>query len=92
MLNTGGLQPGFLHAYSAADFSDGMFHELWSDIPLSDTSDMGYNFAKFTQPLIANGKVYLPTFSGKVIVYGLLPNPAAPGESSRPGVTRATKR
>jgi hypothetical protein len=92
MLNTGGLQPGFLHAYSAADFSDGMFHELWSDTPLGDASDMGYNFAKFTQPLIANGKVYLPTFSGKVIVYGLLPNPAAPGESARPAAARSVNK
>jgi hypothetical protein len=30
-------------------------------------------YAKFAPPTIANGRVYLPTFSNKVIVYGLLP-------------------
>jgi hypothetical protein len=28
-------------------------------------------YAKFSAPTIANGHVYLPTFSGKVVVYGL---------------------
>jgi len=34
--------------------------------------DMG-NFAKFCPPTIANGKVYLSTFSNQLVVYGLLP-------------------
>jgi hypothetical protein len=29
--------------------------------------------AKFCPPTIANGKVYMATFSGYVAVYGLLP-------------------
>ena len=68
-LSTLGLQPGYLHAYSASDFSGGVFHELWNN--LNDPVDGGCNLAKFNQPLIANGKVFLPTFSDRVLVYGL---------------------
>ena len=31
-------------------------------------------FAKFCPPVIANGKVYLATFSNRVNIYGLLGN------------------
>jgi hypothetical protein len=34
------------------------------------------SFAKFVCPTITNGKVYLATFSNKIIVYGLNPPPA----------------
>jgi hypothetical protein len=74
-LNTLELQPGYLHAYSASDFSGGMFQELWNN-NIPDSPDQGCEFAKFTQPVVANGKVFLPTFCGKVIVYGLTSNPA----------------
>jgi hypothetical protein len=69
------LQPGFLHAYNASDFSNGIFHELWNNNS-PGSPDQACLFAKFTQPLIANGKVFLPTFSGRVIVYGLLNTPS----------------
>jgi hypothetical protein len=91
MLNTGGLQPGFLHAYSAADFSDGMFHELWSDTPLGDASDMGYNFAKFTQPLISNGQGLPTDVFRKSDRLRPASKPAAPGEVTRTGGARAKK-
>ncbi len=73
--NTSWLQPGYLHAYHAADFANGVFHELWNNVDL-DPADTNSFLAKFNQPLIAGGKVFLPTFSGPLIIYGLLP--AAP--------------
>jgi len=36
----------------------------------SPASDMG-NFAKYSTPIVANGKVYVGTFSNKVVQYGL---------------------
>jgi len=69
VLSTLGLQPGYLHAYSASDFSGGVFHELWTN-DTADSPDRDCSFGKFTQPLVANGKVFLPTFCGRVIVYG----------------------
>jgi hypothetical protein len=73
--NSSWLQPGSLHAYSASDFTNGLFHELWNNVGL-DPADTDAFLTKFNQPLIANGKVFLPTFSGKLIVYGLLPEKA----------------
>jgi hypothetical protein len=83
--NTSWLQPGILHAYNASDFSNGVFHELWNNADL-DPADAGAFIAKFNNPLIANGKVFLPTFSGKAIVYGLLPvSDGTAKESVSPG-------
>jgi hypothetical protein len=64
------LQPGYLKAYHASDFSSGVFQELWSNIDPEHPEET-FHFAKFSQPLVANGKVFLPTFSGQVVVYGL---------------------
>jgi len=65
------LRPGHLRAYAAA--STGVFQELWSDTDVPDPAGAAaHNWAKFSQPLIANGRVYLPTFSGAVLVFGLL--------------------
>ncbi|MGH9722419.1 MAG: hypothetical protein ACRD8O_19585 [Bryobacteraceae bacterium] len=64
--NSPDLQNGYLRAYHATDFSKGVFKELWNNV-----DDEPASFAKFNQPLVANGKVFLPTFSSKVIVYGL---------------------
>jgi hypothetical protein len=61
---------GTLHAYDAQNVS----RELWnSDMVPRDS--LG-NLAKFVPPTVANGKVYLATFSGRVNVYGLFPPPA----------------
>src|SRR5258708_7520045 len=62
------LRPGHLRAYAAS--SKGVFRKLWSDADLPDPASEHY-WAKFSQPLIANGRVYLPTFSGAALVFGL---------------------
>jgi hypothetical protein len=61
-----GVRPGILRAFSAADITK----ELWNNQqnPLVDGAG---NYAKFSSPTIANGHVYLPTFSNQVVVYGL---------------------
>ena len=56
---------GMLHAYDATDLSK----ELWNS-EANPEDDLG-NYAKFTPPTVANGKVYLPTFSRRLVVYGL---------------------
>ena len=62
------VRPGILHAYDAANVA----HELWNSEQLSARDGVG-NFAKFVPPTVANGKVYLATFSQRLNVYGLLP-------------------
>jgi hypothetical protein len=42
---------------------------IWTSY-CADESDR-FNFAKYVPPTVANGKVYLATFSGFVSVYGL---------------------
>jgi len=59
--------PGVLHAYDASDLTN----ELWNSEQNAQPQD-AYNFATFCSPTIANGKVYMATFSGKVMVYGLI--------------------
>jgi hypothetical protein len=57
--------PGALYAFNAEDLSQ----ELWD----STGSGQGFgNYAKFVPPLVANGRVYMATFSNQVAVYGLL--------------------
>jgi hypothetical protein len=58
--------PGILQAFDATDIS----RELWNS-NLNGIRDSVGKFAKFVSPTIANGKVYLATFSNKLIVYGL---------------------
>jgi hypothetical protein len=58
---------GILRAYSAADIT----RELWNS-QMNFQRDQVDTFAKFAAPTIANGKVFVPTFSNEVIVYGLL--------------------
>ncbi|HKV38445.1 MAG TPA: pyrrolo-quinoline quinone [Blastocatellia bacterium] len=63
--------PGVLRAFDAEDLS----HELW-DSKLNAARDELGKFAKFCAPTVANGKVYVATCSGQLVVYGLL-NPRA---------------
>ena len=69
---------GTLHAYSALNVS----RELWNSDMLKSRDAVG-NFAKFVAPTVANGKVYLATFSNRLNVYGLLAT-AAPQLSVNP--------
>jgi hypothetical protein len=64
-------QPGILHAFDATDLT----HELWNSNQNPARDNLG-NYAKFSPPTVANGKVYLATFSNELVVYGLNPPPA----------------
>ncbi|SPE51447.1 exported hypothetical protein [Verrucomicrobia bacterium] len=59
--------PGVLHAYDAQNVS----RELWNSQQVAARDAVG-NFAKDVPPTVANGKVYLATFSNRLNVYGLL--------------------
>jgi hypothetical protein len=65
------VRPGILRAYNAQNVAD----ELWNSEQLSARDSVG-NLAKFVAPTVANGKVYLATFSNRLDVYGLLPRPS----------------
>ena len=59
------ISPGILRAFVASDITK----EIWnSTINLNDAVG---NYSKFCSPTIANGHVYLATFSNQVVVYGL---------------------
>jgi len=60
------VSPGILRAFDANDVTK----ELWNNQQNSQRDGAGY-YAKFGAPTIANGHVYLPTFSNRVVVYGL---------------------
>jgi hypothetical protein len=56
---------GSLFAFDATDVSK----MLWNSD--ADPKDTLGTYAKFSPPLVVNGKVYQATFSGKLMVYGL---------------------
>lgn len=58
---------------------------IWSSATL--TRDGLGNIAKFKSATVANGKVYVPTYDGKVIVYGLLPSSGFSSGVSLSGAT-----
>jgi hypothetical protein len=58
---------GTLRAYDASNVSN----ELWDSNQNAARDALG-NFAKFTSPTIDNGKVYVPTFSNQLAVYGVI--------------------
>jgi hypothetical protein len=60
---------GALVAYDAATVTNGKMKQLFhSDV--KPANSLG-NFAKYATPVVANGKVYVATFSNKVVQYGL---------------------
>lgn len=71
---------GVFQAFDAEDLSK----VLWSSEDDPDRDRVG-SFAKFNPPTVANGKVYLATFSGELAVYGLLPpQKAVPAQPAAP--------
>jgi hypothetical protein len=64
------LAPGALRAIDASTPIDAStLKELWNSE--QDTGNKLGDVAKFTPVTIANGKVYVPTFSNKLVVYEL---------------------
>ena len=63
---------GVLRAFDATNLTS----ELWDSQQNAARDSVG-NYAKFNPPTIANGKVYVGTFSGQLLAYGL--NPPATG-------------
>jgi hypothetical protein len=59
--------PGALYALNAENLSQ----DLW-DSTMNPTRDGFGNFGKLVPPLVANGRVYVATWSNQVAVYGLL--------------------
>jgi outer membrane protein assembly factor BamB len=79
-LSANGEQPGSGVLWSLMPVSDGasilraydaenITHELWNSLILPG-DDFGL-LAKFVPPVVANGKVYVATFSNELAVYGL---------------------
>jgi hypothetical protein len=61
------LSAGRLIAYAATRFANGQMVKLW------DSRDWNHQFTfnKFGVPVVANGMLYLPTYDGAVVVYGI---------------------
>ncbi len=61
------IVPGILRAYDANDLGT----ELWNSYQNRSRDDLG-KLAKYVPPTIANGRVYMATFSNSVCAYGPL--------------------
>jgi uncharacterized protein (TIGR03437 family) len=67
-------QPATLHVLDANNLAK----ELWNS-DTNATRDQPGVFTKFAPPTVANGRVYVPTLSNAVVVYGSLASDPAPG-------------
>ncbi|GGB10026.1 discoidin domain-containing protein [Puia dinghuensis] len=61
--------PGIVRAVNASNITQ----ELWNS-NMVPTDSIG-NYAKFSSPTIANGKLYVASWSGNLVVYGLTNQP-----------------
>jgi hypothetical protein len=75
------VRPGILRAYDAQNIGV----ELWNSQQVAARDAVG-RFAKYVPPTVANGKVYLATFSHRLNVYGLFP-PGPPAIQVHPQST-----
>jgi uncharacterized protein (TIGR03437 family) len=66
--------PGTLHALDANNLAN----ELWNSGQAADGRDAMGGLAKFATPTIVNGRVYVPTFSNAVSIYGVLSTSGTP--------------
>jgi hypothetical protein len=66
------VQPGVMRAFNALTGA-----ELYNTRQNATRDNFG-NFAKNPSPVVNNGRVYVPTFSDKLVVYGLLPANSGP--------------
>ena len=65
------LDKDAMGGWTAAAFdATNVRRELWNN-RMNAARDSAGTYAKFSPPTVANGHVYLPTFSNKVVVYGL---------------------
>jgi len=78
------IVPGVLRAFNALTLE-----EIWNS-RINDSDDIG-KFAKYCPPTVADGYVFMATFSNELAVYGLVPPlpPEAPTElTANPGEGR----
>jgi hypothetical protein len=82
---SGGVAPGTLRAFLASNIGQELYN---SD--MNAARDALGDFTKFAPPVVANGKVYVPTQSKAVVVYGPLcakdVSPLVQVQSGRPSV------
>jgi outer membrane protein assembly factor BamB len=69
---------GVLRAYDAAAFDganpngNARMKLLWqSTQPGTNPGNARYTYNKFTPPVVADGKVFLPTYDGRILIFGL---------------------
>ena len=68
---------GILRAYDASEFQaqpnnpNKVIRLLWDSHHTKNDPANTFNYNKFCPPVIANGKVYVATYDGRVDVYGL---------------------
>jgi hypothetical protein len=73
---------GTLRAFDARDLN----RELWNSDMDAEGMDRVGRFAKFCPPVVANGKVYLSTFSRELAVYGLFSEVGKPSRQDLAGI------